>query len=534
MKRIIRTAVWLLAGVLALGGLVHLRSQQKPAREVRLVLLIAIDQFRYDYLTRFRDEYHGGLDRLLRQGADYVNANLEHYPTVTAVGHSTMLTGATPKTSGIVENEWYDREEGKRVSSVSDESVKPLGGAAPEGASPHRLLSSTVGDELKRGYADHPKVIGISLKDRASVLPAGHMADAAYWYNTQTGDFSSSTYYFPALPAWVQTFNKRRLVDQYAGADWQFQAGTPAGLFKMPAPAGPKLAAAVYSSPFGGELLEQFVEEAVHQEKLGQRGTTDLLTVSFSSNDAVGHANGPDSPQAHDMCVRTDRLLAKLFQSLDQSIGMQHVIVVLTADHGVMPVAEELQKQHMPGGRLPAAALYGPMTAALAAHFGPGKWLLDSTGETPYLNWPLIAEKKLERAEVERVAAQSVASLPHVARVYTREQLLLGQAASDPFSQRVERSFNSRRSGDLIIVLDPYWLLGSGTSGTSHGTPYSYDSHIPLIFMGPGIRPGHYVRPVALNDLAPSLATLLNVETPSGSSGRPLYEMMTGAADTRN
>ncbi len=486
-----------------------------------------MDQFRYDYLTRFRDEYKGGLDRLLRTGANFVNANLDHYPTVTAVGHSTMLSGATPQTSGIVANEWYDRETGKNVTSVSDDSVKLLGGQDTAGESPRRLLVSTVGDEMKRGLRDNPKVIGISLKDRASILPSGHMADAAYWYDTKTGTFVSSTYYFPALPQWADAFNKRRLVDKLAGAEWRFDSG-PSGLFKMPAAVGPELANAVYSTPFGTDLLEQFVEEAIRQEKLGQRDATDLLTVSFSPNDPIGHSYGPDSPRAHDISLRTDRVLAKLFQYLDQTIGMQHVLVVLTADHGVTPLPEELEKERMPGGRAANGPLNTRIQDALTARFGPGKWVLQPTGT--YLNWALIAEKKLDLAEVERVAAAAIANEPHVARVYTRDQLLLGEVSRDIFSDRIVRSFNARRSGDLEVLLEPYWLRV--TTGTTHGTPYSYDSHIPLIFMGPGVRPGRYARPVILNDLAPTLATMLNVETPSGSVGRALFEMLSGAADT--
>jgi predicted AlkP superfamily pyrophosphatase or phosphodiesterase len=523
--------IWLAAMALALAGaLPQLLSQGAPRKEPRLVLLIAVDQFRYDYLTRFRDEYKGGLDRLLRNGANFVNANLEHYPTVTAVGHSTMLTGATPKISGIVGNDWYDREAGKNVTSVSDDATRLIGGSAGAGASPHRLLVSTLGDEMKRAHRDHPRVIGMSLKDRSAILPSGHMADAAYWYDTTTGDFVSSTYYFiRTLPDWVQAFNKRRPADRFAGMEWRFDGASPAGFFKMPAEAGAKLAAAVYTSPFGNELLEQFAEEAVQQEKLGQRDSTDLLTVSFSSNDAVGHIYGPDSPRVHDMCVRTDRDLGKLFALLDRSIGMQHVLVVLTADHGVMPLAEVLGQDRMPGGRMNDAALFDPIRRALVARFGAGEWLLKTVGSSPYLNRALIADKKLDAGEVERVAAAAIADVAHVSRVYTRQQLLLGEVSGDKFSERVVRSFNSQRSGDLEIVLDPYWVLSA--SGTTHGAPYSYDSHIPLIFMGPGIKAGRYVRPVALNDVAPSLATLLDVETPSGSMGRPLSEMMTGVVN---
>ncbi len=501
-----------------------LQSQQPAQPEVRLVLLIAVDQFRYDYLTRFRGDYNTGLDRLLRQGANYVNAHLEHYPTVTALGHAAMLTGAFPKSSGIIGNDWYERESGRNVTSVFDPSAQLLGASPGAGSSPRRLLVSTVGDELKRANGS-AKVIGISFKDRSAILPAGHMADAAYWLDGNSGNFVSSTYYFSAVPEWVAAFNSTRPADKFAGAEWP----TPAGLFKMPPAPGSKLYNEVYGSPFGNELLEQFVEEAVRAERLGQRGVTDLLTVGFSSNDSVGHTHGPDSPQAHAISVETDRVLGRLFDYLDKSVGMRHVLVALTADHGVMPLAEDLQRQKMPGGRTTSPALFDPIVQALSARFKPGPWLEGTAGTSPYFNLKLIRERGLDRAAVERVAAEAAAEIPNVAHVYTRTQLLLGQTPDDPVSRRVAASFHARRSGDLEIVFDPYWMRGG--SGTTHGTPYSYDSHIPLIFMGPGIEAGRYVRPVALNDLATTLATLLDIETPSGSAGRPLHEMMTSAAD---
>ncbi len=510
----------------AFGGILPLQSQGVQQPEVRLVLLIAVDQFRYDYLTRFRNEYSEGLDRLLKNGANFVNTNIDHYPTVTAIGHSGMVTGALPKQTGIVGNDWYAREEGHNVESIEDKSEKQLGGSDHAGASPRRLLVSTISDELKRAHPD-AKVIGISAKDRGAILPAGHMADAAYWYDSSAGTMASSTYYFPSLPSWVSEFDSVVPASEYAGEEWRFGPGAD-GLMKMPG-VGPKLYTAVYGSPFCNEILERFAEQAVRHEKLGQRGAMDFLSVSFSSNDVVGHSHGPDSPQVHDISIRTDKLLGRFFAFLDDTIGMEHIIVAFTADHGVSPVPEVLAENRMPGGRMTSEDLFGPIRKALEEHFGPGKWIEGTAGTSPYFNLALIAEKKLDREEVERVAADAAETIPEVARVYTRTQLLRGQVPDDTISERVVRSYHPRRSGDLEIVLDPYWIRAD--RGTTHGTPYRYDTHIPLIFMGPGIRPGRYVRSVALKDLAPSLATLMDVETPSGSEGRALHEMMTNAAD---
>lgn len=506
-------------------GASEILAQPGPAtspERPKLILLIAVDQFRYDYLPRFQNQYSGGFKLLLERGADFVNANLEHYPAVTASGHATMLSGATPATSGIVGNDWFDRESGKQVTSVSDASVKLLGGAAGgSGSSPLRLLVSTIGDEIKRSGSRTSKVVGISMKDRAAILPAGRMADAAYWYEEDTGKFVSSSYYFPELPSWVKKFNDEKHADAFAGKGRPGSSEGNKG-HRLPNEHGPKLYSAVYESGFGNDLLETFTERTIEDEKLGQRGATDLMSVSFSSNDAVGHAFGPDSPEVEAVSIAADRAIGRLLEFVDKTVGLKGVVVILTADHGVAPVPEVLAGEKMPGGRI-TGNFFAPIQKALEARYGPGKWLLSTAGTEPYFNEELIAEKKLDSAEVENAAARAMASLPYVARVYTRAQLVSGRPAADQFDQRVIRSFNLHRSGDLEIVLDPYWIRG-GTTAT-HGTPYNYDTHVPLIFMGPGIRRGRYYERAALNDLAPTLAAMLDVEIPSGSVGRILSEM---------
>jgi predicted AlkP superfamily pyrophosphatase or phosphodiesterase len=499
----------------------------KPAESSgrpRLVLLVAVDQMRYDYLTRFRDRFRGGFARLLAGGAVFTNAHLEHYPTVTAVGHSTMLTGATPARSGIVGNDWYDRETGRNVTSVFDPAVQLLGGGAGPASSPCRLLVSTLGDELKMAGRGS-RVVGLSFKDRSAILPVGRMADAAFWLDTTTGRFVSSTWYFPALPAWAVAFNDRRPADAFASAEWR-RPGPGAALFKkMPESPGPDLYAAVYESPLGNELLEAFGEAAIDGEGLGQHDTTDLLTVSFSSNDAVGHSSGPDSEEVRDITVRTDQVLGRLLDAVDRRVGPGRTLVILTSDHGVAPLPETMEGRHMPGGRIAAAAITEPVEAALASLYGAGHWIAGRAGSALYLNQDLVREKHLDEALVEGAAAQAVAAVPHVARVFTREQLLRGAVPPDPASQRVLRGFHAGRSGDLEILLEPYWMREA--KGTTHGSPYEYDAHIPLILMGPGIAPGSYLSAVALNDLAPTLAALLGVEPPSGSVGRVLTEALT-------
>ena len=521
----------LLALIVALSSLAA--APQAPAPkpappEIRLVLLIAVDQFRYDYLTRFRGDFTSGFKRLLTQGAVFTDANLEHYPTVTAIGHATMLSGATPSVSGIIGNDWFDRETRTQVQSITDTTVKPIGAPDAATASPRRLIVSTLGDELKlasgapKGSEAAPRVIGMSLKDRSAVMPGGRGADAAYWFDTKSGAFVSSTYYMPDVPAWVNGFNARHLADSHLGKDWTPLLPPSVSLKQMPKELGTPFYEAVFGSPFGNELLLDFATEALTHERLGQRGVTDLMSVSFSSNDSVGHAYGPESPQVRDITIRTDRIIGQLLDRVDKAVGLQHTLLALTADHGVAPLPEDLAARSMPGGRMANKELFGPIQKGLEAKFGPGEWLASTAGSSPYLNYALIAEKQLNPEEVRRVAADAALAVPHVTRVYTRDQLLRGDVGDDRIGRRVVRSFNVQRSGDLEIILEPFWMRA--TSGTTHGTPYNYDAHIPLVIMGPPIKAGVYSDPVALNDLAPTLATILNVQPPSGSSGRVLTE----------
>ena len=493
-----------------------LASAQPAAapRKPKLVVAIVVDQFRYDYLTRFRSEYTGGLNRMLTRGAVFANANYEQAPTVTAIGHSIFMSGAMPSVSGIIANEWFDRASGKRVTSVEDDSVKLLGGSSEGGASPRRLLVDTVGDELKMSNGGKSRVIGISLKDRSAILPAGHMADGAFWIEAKTGNIVSSSYYFTDLPVWMKDLNASKPADKYSGAAWLthtlLKSSDPAYYSSLPA------------TPFSNELIELMAERAIGAEKLGQRQATDLLTVSFSGNDYVGHEFGPDSPEVRFTAARTDKALEKLFSYLETSVGMQNVLVVLTADHGVAPVAELSVERRMGGGRMPVRVVQDAVQARLDERYGKAKWILNSV-EWITLDRELIRQKKLSENEVEQVAAEAARAVPHVARVYTRGDLMSGRTGGDTISRRVLNGFNAQRSPDIMVILEPYWVYGA--KGATHGSPYNYDSHVPIIFMGPGIKPGKYNKPAAPNDIAPTIATMLEVEIPSGSSGRVLEEM---------
>lgn len=489
-------------------------------KKPKLVVAIIVDQFRYDYLTRFRSEYNSGLDRLLTKGAVFTNAQLIHFPSITAVGHSTFLTGAPPSMSGIIGNEWYDREERKKVTSVQDPKTRQLGGVAgTQGASPRRMLVDTVGDELKMAHPGKSHVVGVSLKDRAAILPAGHMADGAYWFDAASGNFVSSDFYFQDQPAWVKEFNAARNGEKYSGRTWLNHT--------LPTTAkeiyGTDDKSPLESSPFGNELVELFAEKALVSEQLGKHEATDLLAVSFSSNDKVGHEYGMYSPEAHAMSIETDKILGKLFAALEKQVGMDNVLVVLSADHGVAPSPKDDEANRMPGGRMPASSVREAVQAALVKKYGERAWISYSGDTGLYFDYTLAASHNVDIAELTRVAARAAAGVAHVARVFTHEQILAGALPRNDLGHRIVNGANARRGPDLVVILDPYWVTGSALG--NHGAPYSYDTHIPLLFLGAGIRAGRYDAAAALNDVAPTLATILDVETPSGSIGRVLSEM---------
>jgi predicted AlkP superfamily pyrophosphatase or phosphodiesterase len=506
-------------------------AETKP----KLVVAIIIDQFRYDYLTRFRPEYHAGFDQLLTHGADFTGAFYAQVPTVTAVGHSIFLSGAMPAVSGIVSNTWYDRDAAQLVTSVCDWDMQTVGGRETrkgpkctdaDPASPRRLLVTTVGDELRLAHRDS-KVIGVSLKARAAILPSGHAANGAYWFDDETGNFVSSTFYMKQLPGWAQAFNSKKLPEQYLDRPW---SGFPHANFHTPTGSASRYSK-LAASPWGNELVEGLAEEAVTGEGLGQRGQTDLLAVSFSSNDYIGHAEGPYSPQVKDMALRADQLLGKLFHLLDEKVGMQNVLVVLSADHGVAATPAQDEELKIPGGYL-AADIADVVSSALNKTFGQQTWLVPDAGEASiYFDREALRQAKgpdgrpVTEADVYRVARDAILATPqlHVSRVYSRDQLQNG-VAGDFIAQAAMNGFFPRRSGDLSLIFEPGYV--PGTHGTTHFTPYAYDTHVPVVFMGAGIKSGRYTGTIHPNDIAPTLAGILDLQPPSGSSGRVLSEML--------
>ena len=590
----------LLALFLALAGALPVAfaqvPPQRPARRAitkasqsprpRLVLLIVVDQFRYDYLSRFGDLFGSrGIGRLTRAGALWTEANFDHVPTFTAPGHAVFMTGASPSQTGIIANEWYERETGMRVKSITDDSTMMLAGKPNEkGKGPRRLLCSTVGDELRLADRDRSKVIGISAKDRSAILPAGRRANAAYWFSTDNGNIISSTYYFEHLPEWVVRFNNRHLADAWFGARWdrflpsEAEYLRRAGLDDVPwenldkssadtnffphvvtggstAPDKPFYRALDYT-PFSNDMLVAFAEEAIVNERLGAGDETDVLSVSFSANDYVGHRFGPYSQEAMDMTLRVDQQIGKLLDFVDTRVGLGNSIVIFTADHGASPVPEQAALQNLAGRRYQKADLLKVAEEGLQARYTrkdrPASDYLqtfknkDETEEgllnsNFYLNRAALQRDGIDLDEAERVLGEAVMKVPGVARYFTRRQLESNSISpADPVARRVLHGFYAQRSGDVIIVYEPYSIQfdppddpTDPRSSATHGSPYSYDTHVPLIIMGRGFAPGRYAQAAAPTDIAPTLAHVLGLEAPSCSVGRVLAEALTTARQSK-
>src|SRR5689334_3849573 len=566
MRRMRRTPLaFVLVVTLLLGSVVYPQRRTQPAEQKRprLVLLIVVDQFRYDYLERFGDLFvANGFKRLMRDGASWTQSNYDHMPTYTAPGHGTMMTGAYPAESGIVGNEWLDRSSGKRITSVTDEAVKVLGGGPTEiGSSPARLMASTVGDELRLATNDRSKVIGVSVKDRSAILPAGRHANAAYWFSTATGNMESSTYYLKQLPAWVNTFNAARPADKYFGAKWERllpekeylrRAGPDSPTWETVTATGDTNAFphtitggakgpgtdfywALDASPFTNEVLVSFAEQAVTNEQLGQDDDTDMLTISFSANDYVGHRYGPYSQELMDSVLRVDRAIADLLDFVDAHVGLANTLIAFTADHGVAPIPEQAAALGLGGARIQATDLFTRIEKALSARYPSDYLLRFKEGNTMrewlinsnlYFDYDALRRDKVNFDEYSQAVCAAALTVPGIARCFTRNQLLRGATSiTDPIERRALHGFYPARSGDAVLVTELFKYLADTITAT-HGSPYSYDTHVPTIIMGPGVTAGRYLEAASPTDIAPTLAALLRITPPSNSTGRVLIEAL--------
>jgi predicted AlkP superfamily pyrophosphatase or phosphodiesterase len=519
---------------------------QRPA----LVVVLVVDGLPQEQLVKYRDLYGpGGFKRLLDDGAWYGNAHHMHAVTLTAPGHATMLTGSYPYKNGIIANEWVDRTSFEQVYNTGDAAHKYIGDETRklDGTSPARLRVTTVGDELRNANNGQSKVIAISGKDRGAILLAGHRG-TAYMYMDQSGRFASSTYYMKAHPAWHDAYYAKKPQDKWMGQAWtlllpetayarSIPEGQPwqrpfvggARSFPFTLPSDPKTYySQLLRTPFADEATLDFARAAIEGENLGRNpaGVPDLLGISLSTHDYVNHGFGPESRISQDHLLRVDRALAAFFTYLDRNIGLDKVVITMSADHGFMNAPEYSAANGLGGARLNNAKLITDLNAALQQRFNVKDNLAPRFA---YPSFPLdqqaIAKNKLNRAEVEAFAAQFVLAFPGVSQVFTRTQLEKGDVPNTPLRAQVLKAWNRDLSGDLYIVQHPYTLFGGQV--VTHGSPYTYDTNVPLMVYGRSwIKAGKYPQSAAVADLAPTLSYLLEVRPPTGSEGRVLQEIL--------
>ncbi|MFN8343841.1 MAG: alkaline phosphatase PafA [Spirosomataceae bacterium] len=524
-------------------------AQTKPAPLARpkLVVGVVVDQMRYDYWYRYYDKYsEGGFKRLLREGFNCRNHHYHYALTVTAAGHASVYTGSTPAIHGIVGNDWYDRKLGKNMYCVADSTVMPVGSnnATAGKMSPKNLLTSTITDQLRIGNNYQGKTIGIAIKDRGAILPAGHTANGAYWFDSRTGNWITSTFYMNDLPQWVKDYNDRKRpselmkqnwttllpIDQYteSTADDQPYEAKIAGAKKSVFPydlagiAGDAFGI-LASTPYGNTLTKEIALEALKHENLGKGPATDFLAVSFSTPDYVGHAFGPNSVEEEDIYLRLDRDFAEILNALDKQVGKGNYLFFISADHAVMDVPELWKQHHLPTGRLNTVQISTAVKAALTEKFGEGDYLTANENYQIYLNHRTLAAKKIEVEEVYKVIRKTLIDTDGIADVLNLHDL--GKANLNEYLLTLYKNGNhAKRSGDIQIVTEPGWIAGTTTA--THGAPYNYDTHIPLLFYGWGIKPGETFSRTAVADTAPTLAALLKILEPSGNIGRVIEDVM--------
>ncbi len=515
------------------------------AADPKLVVLIVVDQFRYDYLERYGDQLTtNGFQRFTERGAFATFGHFNYVPTVTGPGHASIATGSPPAAHGIISNDWFDKNTRKDVYCTEDQSVDGVG-ATPGAArsSPRNLVGNTFADEMRLRF--NSKVIGISIKDRGAILPSGRKPKGAFWYHGKNGNFVTSTYYMERLPGWVEEFNARKLPKQYVGQKWsrlldekyypESDTGHGEGtlgkekkpVFDHKVPAADDNYDDVVATPFGNQLLAEFARAAVDGEKLGQEGRIDLLTISFSSVDSVGHRFGPYSQEARDVVLRLDRQLNDFFNYLDERVGSDHLLMALTADHGVAPTADFARHERLSDARWDEGEFLNDVKSQLNEEFGPGRYLAASKtyGGNLYLNHAIIEKKKLTVDQVTSLVREIALASGKFQACYSREQLLDGRA-SGPIGQMAQNGYNPERGGDLVLVTKPYLLPGSSKTGTTHGSPYAYDTHVPILFYGSAFKTGRYSGPASITDIAPTLCAILRINEPAGCTGTPLRSLL--------
>lgn len=525
---------------------------QSVIKRPKLVVGIVVDQMRQEYLYRYETKFgDGGFRRLMRDGFMATNAHYNYVPTITGPGHASIYTGTTPAVHGIIGNEYYDKELRDVVYCVGDERQRPVGGEG-HGVSPWRMLSTTLTDELELFTNRKAKVIAASVKDRSAVLPAGHMADAAYFPEGRGGKFITSSFYRSELPVWVNQFNDRNLPAKYVEKPW-----TPLLSLEQYTESGPddspyerkikgtgsttfpynfvelikKNGGEVFAySPYANDYLTEFAKAAVTGEQLGKDDVPDFLAVSFSSPDILGHAVGPRAVELQDMYMRLDKNLEDLLNTLDKEVGAGNYTVFLSADHAVADVPQLLTDNNVPAGYFNDGHALAKLNEYLAT-FYPGKTLVEKISDNQlFLNHRAFDGDPrtlgLDLFVVAELAGKFLMTLEGVNNYYTEAVIKQSDFQEGGVKGKIVRGHHARRSGDVVFVLEPGWIEGGSVQGTTHGSPYAYDTHVPMLFYGFGIKPGSSAVYHPITDIAPTISTILKIMFPSGCTGQPVTESL--------
>jgi predicted AlkP superfamily pyrophosphatase or phosphodiesterase len=536
--------------MLVLAPFISIGQTEKP----KLVVGIVVDQMRQEYLYRFSDKFgKGGFRRLMNDGFMLRNAHYNYVPTYTGPGHASIYTGATPASHGIIGNDWYDKDVKKGVNCVEDDRYTVVGTDKGNGdVSPWRMLSTTITDELKISTQRKGKVIGVSIKDRGAVLPAGHAADGAYWYDGGTGKFISSTYYKQGLPYWLEQFNAQNLADKYLSGTWNTLL--PLDLYTESGPddtayetimKGKTRPVFPYNlaelrklngnfdmlpdTPFGNDIVNELAKSALTGETMGSDNITDFLCVSYSSPDYIGHAFGPGSIEVEDTYLRLDRNLEDLLNTLDSKVGAGQYVVFLTADHALAEVPRNMIDWKIPAGYFDHAKMEKGLNDYIAQYFPGVKIIEKISNQQVFLDHGLFAGNPKTAGIDLLVATQLIArylmTVEGVSNVYTKSTI-----EEIPFNDSgergmVARGYHPKRSGDLAFTMQPGWFGGHAT-GSTHGSAYTYDTHVPIIFFGKGVNAGVSDSYQTVTNIAPTLSILMKIKFPSGAIGQPIVEVI--------
>lgn len=528
-------------------------SKRIPPEKPKLIVGIIIEQMRHDYINKYWDKFgEGGFKRLLNEGTYCKNANYDYLFTQTSPGHATIVTGTTPSYHGIVSEEWYVRLKDKVVDPVTDEKEKTVGGSYDAGRmSPRQLLTTTIGDEIKLASFGKSKIVGISLQGKAAILSAGQTANAAYWFDDENGGWVTSSYYMPDLPAWTKTFNDKKFQDLYMSRKWEtkfplsdyasrclpdnnkYETGIDghksfpynlAELGMVQNNKNKKKYSLLKYTPFGNTYTKDFAISAIVNDSLGKDDQTDLLMVSFASTEFIGQVFGQESIELMDAYIKLDEDLEHFLNFLDQEIGKQNILVFFTSDHGVAQNPDYLADKGIPVGYFNQNSALLLLKSYLNAVYGRGEWVKNYYALQLYLNRDLIDDSKLNLADVQQKVAQFMLQFTGVANTITATTLQTAYFPDGVFS-KIQRSFNQKRSGDVLINLDPGWIEKNGNV-ISPNSSYSYDTHVPLIWYGWKVKRTTIFDPVDMVDIAPTISYFLNIASPNATVGKPILGLV--------